>query len=111
MSCRPGLAWPGLRLRGEVPSSVAGLLRLAAGMSGGHVQRRALRERYAVQWVDVAEYTTVKPDSIVMHQPHRVLRVLSATAPPTSLAAQSGSVHACALCLANNQKTLNASVP
>ena len=28
-----------------------------------------------VQWVDVAEYTAVKPDSIVMHQPHRILQV------------------------------------
>lgn len=28
-----------------------------------------------VQWVDVAEYTAVTPDSIVMHQPHRILQV------------------------------------
>lgn len=30
-----------------------------------------------VQWVDVAEYTAVTPDSIVMHQPHRILQVLN----------------------------------
>ncbi len=28
-----------------------------------------------VSWVNVAEYTAVKPDSIVMHKPHRILQV------------------------------------
>jgi hypothetical protein len=28
-----------------------------------------------VQWVDVKEYATVKPDTIVMQQPHRTLEV------------------------------------
>mmetsp|Transcript_11309 Transcript_11309/g.34010 ORF Transcript_11309/g.34010 Transcript_11309/m.34010 type:complete len:418 (-) Transcript_11309:1132-2385(-) len=32
-----------------------------------------------VQWVDEKEYTRCKPDAIVMHQPHRVLRVLNDT--------------------------------
>lgn len=27
-----------------------------------------------VSWVNVAEYTAVKPDSIVMHKPHRILQ-------------------------------------
>lgn len=74
-----------LRVRGEATSSSARLLHPAAGMAGGHVQRWAVREVHVVQWVDVAEYTTVKPDAIVMHQPHHVLRVLSAIESPLPL--------------------------